>query len=170
MRMVSFNDNVLRIRSDDRLVAAGFKWLEEKPDFESPVGYFGDLLAPFFKQTMKVLFTIDGSIQVSKRPGKWDLMRTWRIFKWKMDPPLIPEGRSFMAIDSIGAAPIVNTKGQWVKWGIPRFRVCIYFQDGGWRDVAWDIPGPDEARLITMQLNEALKEMRAAVTAGQYVS
>ncbi len=163
MRIKDFRDQIIRIRNDGRLVAAGFRWLEEKPFVDSPSGVVG-LLAPILMQTIKVVFTFDGNIHVSKH-GRWDFLFIWRIFKWKLDPPLVVDGRSFMTIDSIGAAPITNKGGgHWIKRGYPRYRVCLHFQDGGWRDVAWGIPGSDEARLISVQLNEALKEMRAELS------
>jgi hypothetical protein len=163
MRMKNFRDQIIRIRSDGRLVAAGFKWLEEKPLVDAPTGFLGDLFAPILMQTIKVIFTFDGSIQVSKH-GRWDAFFVWRIFKWKMEPPMVEDGRSLTEIQSIGVAPIPNKGGgHWVKRGIPRYRVVLHFYDGGWRDVAFGIPGPDEARLISVQLTEALKAMQALV-------
>lgn len=163
MRMKSFHDQIIRIRSDGRLVAAGFKWLEEKPLVDAPTGFLGDLLAPILMQTIKVIFTFDNNIHVSKH-GPWDAFFVWRIFKWKMEPPMVVDGRSLTDIESIGAAPITNKGGgHWIKRGVPRYRVSIHFHDGGWRDVAFGIPGPDEARLISVQLNNAPKEMQALV-------
>lgn len=162
MRIKDFRDQIIRIRNDGRLMAAGFKWLEEKPFVDSP-SVIVNLLAPILMQTTKVVFTFDGSIHVTKH-SRWGFLAVWSIFKWKMEPPLTVDGRPLTAIESIAAAPITNKGGgHWVKRGIPRYRVCLHFNDGGWRDVAWGIPGPDEARLISVQLNEALKEMRSMV-------
>jgi hypothetical protein len=162
MRIKDFRDQIIRIRNDGRLVAAGFKWLEEKPFVDSPSALV-NLLAPILMQTIKVVFTFDGNIHVSKH-GRWDAFFVWRIFKWKMEPPMVEDGRSLTEIQSIAVAPITNKGGgHWVKRGIPRYRVSLHFHDGGWRDVAFGIPGADEARLISIQLTEALKEMRALV-------